>query len=866
MKKHTRHAPPRDRAVETARVLTPAELRWRCDPHPLGAAVRAAKADAEAPAGRRAPRLPVKVDELVGQERALAAIRTGLLQDGPGFNIFVCGYPGSGRESLVRAALREAFGDERRRDERAPKGRAAPRFEWAGFPEPRDRLYVADFDRPDRPRLVTLPRGRGKPFKREVDELILVLRNALVTAFEDDEFRDRRDHLKRTTDRRARRLFDDFSDRIRDEDLSIGQVGDGFATPELMLELRPVDGPGRRWLTRKQVEKRIARGDIERTRALARKLGRMSEVEEELETVAARAREIARKGSAALKRLDERTARLAALGPVRDLAERYPTQAVRVWTDQLIERIGERLHVFLERHPDDPVPDERDQGPPRWDQADGDRRDRPQGDSFAEYRANLVVDASARPAPPVIFEEVPTYSNLMGTLEAGDPQGPEHLRIRAGSLLAADGGVLVLDARELLQDNAAWRALKKALVRGRVEVQRFEPQSHQPAGPVRPSGVKIALKVVLVGDDESFHQLHDHDDDFRSVFKVKVEVDDSVPNGDESRLALATTLARLARRAELLPPDASALARLLEHAARLAGRRDRLAVRLGELLDVVREAEEHARRGGRARSIKAEHVHAALIARRARHDIAERKTQELLDEGVVLVDTSGSRTGQVNALAVYDTGDHVFARPSRVTASVSVGRAGVIDIEREAHLSGDTHHKGIQIMAGFLRGRWSQDRPLCLTASVCFEQSYSPIDGDSASVAEVVAILSALANVPLDQSWAVTGSLNQMGDVQAIGDVNEKVEGFYDACRARGLTGRQGVLVPASNLGDLMLRHDVLAAVEAGQFQVRATRTIDDVLAVLANVSPDDVHERVRLKLAALADAWRTYERGYPTS
>jgi predicted ATP-dependent protease len=284
-------------------------------------------------------------------------------------------------------------------------------------------------------------------------------------------------------------------------------------------------------------------------------------------------------------------------------------------------------------------------------------------------------------------------------------------------------------------------------------------------------------------------------------------------------------------------------------------------VKLGVLLDVLREAEERARRE-RAGRVKAEHVHEALLARKARHAIAERKTQELLDEGVVVVDTTGKRTAAVNALAIYDTGDHVFARPARVTASVSVGRAGVIDIEREAHLSGDTHHKGIQIMAGLLRARYAQERPLCLTASVCFEQSYSPIDGDSASVAEVVAILSALADVPLDQGWAVTGSLNQMGDMQAIGDVNEKVEGFFDACRARGLTGSQGVLIPASNEGDLMLRDDVVAAVARGEFHVRATRTIEDVLEVLAGMRPDAIHERAGAKLAKLAEAWRRYDRG----
>ncbi len=837
MKKRARHAPRQGQTDTGARILKRDELRWQCDPRPLQRALAAVRpSDEEEGPGRRATRIPVSLGELVGQERALDAIRMGLVQDAPGFNIFVAGIPGTGREALVRAAIDEAFSSRR-------KGRVA-KVGWANFPAPRDRLYVADFDRPDRPRLVTLHRGQGRKFKKDVDELILILRNALETAFEDEDLRQRRDALKRRTDRRARKFFDEFADRILDEGFTIGPTPDGFAAPDLRLELKGESG--RRWLTRKQVEKKIAEGVLARTRPLVRKLARMDEIARELEAVARKAREEARKGASALRRLDDKTARAAVLGPVTDLAQRYPTRAVRRYAHQLLERIGERLHVFLERHPDEPEPDERDRN-------ENERRDRRDGDAFAELRANLVVDASARPVPPVIFEEVPTYSNLMGTLEAGDPQGPEHLKIRAGSLLSADGGVLVLDARELLQDQAAWRALKKALLRNRVDVQRFEPQSHQPAGPVRPGGVNIALKVILVGDDEAFHQLHDHDDDFRAVFKVKVEVDDSIPNTEERRVALATTLARVAARTGLLPPDAPALARLLEHAARLQGRRDRLAVRPGELLDVLREAEEHARRAGSVK-IRAEHVHAALLARRARHDIAERKTQELLDEGVVLVDTTGSRVGQVNALAVYDTGDHVFARPSRVTASVAIGRAGVIDIEREAHLSGDTHHKGIQIMAGFLRGRYAQEKPLALTASVAFEQSYSPIDGDSASVAEA----------PLDQAWAVTGSLDQMGQVQAIGDANEKIEGFYDACRAKGLTGTQGVLVPASNLGDLMLREDVVAAVEQGRFHVRATRTIEDVLEALAGLPAAEIDRRVGEKLAALAEAWRRYERGAP--
>jgi ATP-dependent Lon protease len=826
-----------------ARELAPEELRWSCDEAPLEGVVsrfaREAKTAGRADGGgRRATRIPVSVAELVGQPRALEAILTGLAQDGPGFNIFVCGPSGSGRETLVRSAVAEAVA----------KGLLA----W--LPVPQDRVYVADFDRPERPRLVTLRRGQGKRFKKELDELILVLRNAIGTAFEDDEQRRQRDRRKDRTDRAARRLFQDLSEAVRDEGFAIGPIPDGFAAPELRVEVKLGAPPVRRFLTRRKLEARMADGSLPDTRPARKRLARMIALQATLEDTAARARAISRRGAAALKRQDERTCRAAALGPVLDLAERYPTPAVKKYCDQLLEAIGDRLHVFLERHPDEPEPDP-DRPPPE------NERPRPrEGDAFAELRANLVVDASDRPVPPVIFEEVPTYPNLMGSLEAGDPLGPEHLRIRAGSLLAADGGVLVLDARELLADLAAWRALKKALARGKVDVQRFDPTSHQPSGPVRPRAVPIAIKVIVTGDEDAFRHLYEQDDDFRAIFKVKVEVEDDVPLTKESTAALALTVLRLAHRAELLPVDAGALARLLEHAARQSGRRDRLAVRIGELLDVIREAEAVARRAGET-TVRAKHVTAALEARRSRHDLAERKTQELLDDGVVLVDTKGARTGQVNALAVYDTADHVFARPARVTAAISLGRAGVIDIEREAHLSGDTHHKGVQIMAGLLRSRYAQERPLCLTASVCFEQSYAPIDGDSASVAEVVAILSALADAPLDQGWAVTGSLNQKGDVQAIGDVNEKIEGFFDACRARGLTGHQGVLVPASNLGDLMLREDVVAAVAAGRFHVRATRVVDDVLVVLTGLEAREIQERVEAKLAALADAWRRYER-----
>jgi lon-related putative ATP-dependent protease len=823
-----------------------AHLRWTCPPADLERAVaqegRAAEAEAKAlakevpEAKERARRLErakldphprVEVDELVGQERAVQALRDGLATAAPGFHVYVAGPNGSGREALVRAVL------------------AAHR---PPLPRPKDRVFVANFQQPTRPRVLTLPRGKGRKLVRDLDQALAVLTRAIPAALSHEEHVARVERLRRRSEAAAGRLVDDLAAELRVEGLVVGPLAEGMATPELLVDV----GDGEP-LTVRQVEARLAKKRLKGVRAIRGRLRRHAAAREALELAVSAARAQLRAGATAIRRLEARVARDQAQGFLDDLAAAYPTAPVRRWLDALGEAIGERYERFLD-------------APGRDDEEEGGRRGL--AEPLAAFRARLFVDAKAHPTPPVIHEPNPTYANLLGGFDASDGPTPDHLRFRSGSLAQALGGVLVVDAGALLHDAKAWGALKRSVQSGWLELPR--PESGPGAG-LRPEPIRTALKVVAVGSDELYDHMVAYDPAFLDVFKVKAQLEEVVPRTKKTVHALGRALARGARRSGLAAPDAAALARCVERSARRAGRKDRLRLVLGEQLDLLAEADRLRAEAGSKR-IGVDHVDAALARRKARHDLGERETQEQLDDRVVLVDVDGARAGVVNALVVYDETVVAYSRPSRVTAAVGVGRAGVLDIEREANFSGDSHRKGVAIVAGLLRERFAQDKPLCLTATVCFEQSYSSIDGDSASLAETLAILSALADAPLDQGWGVTGSINQKGEVQAIGDVNAKVEGFFAACQARGLTGKQGVVIPEANRRDLMLRAEVVAAAERGRFHVVCVRTVEEALGLLtglpagARKAPGEpftegsVFARADARLSAYAQA----ARGYP--
>jgi ATP-dependent Lon protease len=465
---------------------------------------------------------------------------------------------------------------------------------------------------------------------------------------------------------------------------------------------------------------------------------------------------------------------------------------------------------------------------------------------WLEYRVNVVADNSRTRGAPVVVEISPTYKNLFGTIEHDvnlfGRVSTDFTRIKPGSLLRANGGYLLFDLEDALTEPLVWRQLKRALKSSQLLTDVYEPFALLATTALKPEPIPIDTKVVVVGSTEIYYLLQFLDDDFRELFKVRADFGPEAPRDAQGHQAYARFVARLARAEKLPPFDASAVVEVIRFGAREAGHRDKVSVELGAVADVVREAGHWARLAGAA-TVGAAHVRQALAERVYRSDRIAAKVRELIEEGTLRISIDGSRVGQVNGLSVWDLGDYRFGRPSRVTASVGVGREGLVNIERESDLSGSTHDKGVLILEGYLRNRYARAHPLALSASLTFEQSYGWIEGDSASSAELYCLLSALANVPLRQDIAVTGSVNQHGEVQAVGGVNEKVEGFFDVCRARGLTGTQGVCIPRSNVRHLVLRYDVLDAIREGKFHVWAVDTIDEGIELLTGTPPGDVDQ-----------------------
>jgi lon-related putative ATP-dependent protease len=493
----------------------------------------------------------------------------------------------------------------------------------------------------------------------------------------------------------------------------------------------------------------------------------------------------------------------------------------------------------------------------------------PKGSAFfRRYQVNLLVDHSASQGAPVIYEDNPTYENLIGHVEYVAQMGAlstDFGLIRAGALHQANGGYLILDALRVLTHPYAWEGLKRALSSGKIRIESLgQALSLLSTVSLEPEAIPLNVKVVLLGERPFYYLLSQYDSEFNELFKVEVDFEDQADRSLENNLLYARLISSLARREKLLPFDRSAVARLIEQSARISGDAQKLSVHSRTLCDLLREADYWAREAERG-VVAASDVERTVEAQMHRGDRVSERLREQVLHGVILIDTGGAKPGQVNGLSVLHVGQFAIGHPSRITARVRLGRGEVVDIEREVELSGPIHSKGVLILAGFLGARYAADRPLSLSASLVFEQSYSGVEGDSASSAELYALLSALADAPIKQSLAVTGSVNQLGQVQAVGGVNEKIEGFFDLCKARGLTGEQGFLIPASNVQHLMLKRDVVEAVEAGKFHVYPIATIDQGIEILTGVEAGErdatgsfpegsINHRVERRLIELAE------------
>ncbi len=751
-------------------------------------------------------------DELLGQQRALDAVRLAIGIEAPGYNVFVSGMRSrQERESVLRLLQEKA----------------------ATMPTPGDWVYVNNFKSPEEPAAIYLEAGQGRELQARMKELVNFVLEQLPKAFRREDFDQERTALRDKYNKRGQELFANLETHARERGFAIQSTQGGVVFIPLIDGKMPESPEALNAAM-------TAKPEPERER-LAKA---QSELQDELGNLMMRQQEMMRELVDDIRAIERSFAARLITPSVIEIKQHFNNPAVADYLDDVAEHMLSHLERFREAQageqpgvPQRPAPDD-----------DGAR--------WFEYQVNLMVDNSETHGAPVVSEDAPTYRNLFGTIERWiDPlgrSGTNFMRIIGGSFLKAHGGFLILDLEDAVVEPGVWKTLKRSLKSGRMTPETFEPFPFFSVSGLKPQPIEIRNKVVGLGGAYLYNMLYFYDPEFSELFKVKAEMR---PVVDADRAAAASYAARvgaLARREHLGEFDASALRRIVEFGMRIAGERTRISASLEPIDDLARESSYFARgagavQAGTARTgatlVTAEHVERALTERVLRLNWIEEEIRRLIARGTLVVQIEGSIVGQINGLAVLDVGGYSFGRPSRVTATVALGQAGVINIEREARLSGSTHDKGIMILGGFLRARFAQSHPIAMTASICFEQSYSGIDGDSASSTELYALLSALSGVAIRQNFAVTGSVDQHGTVQAIGGVNEKVEGFYRVCKAVGLTGTQGVMVPRVNLVNLMLDPETLAAINRGTFHIFPVDTIDQGIELLTGVRAGSVDE-----------------------
>ncbi len=761
--------------------------------------------------------------EPIGQTRALEALRFGVGVRRDGYNIVAIGPIEAGKWTLVRELLEQVSAQQA---------------------VPRDVCYVHDFRNPQTPMPLLLPPGRAVRFRKDVAHLVEELRAALPAAFESEEFRSRKAKLEDELKSRQEKKLLELKRHAEERDVGLVRTPMGFMVAPMM---------GGEVISPEVFEK----FPEERRQAIEASMEAIkAEMSEALEDVPRLEREVRRR----MRELVRQVASLAVRHLVEELTKEYADlPEVQEYLALLQGDVLENVDDFLK--PSE-APSAGPAEPALLDLGPGQGLVR-----LRRYQVNVLVDHSASKGAPVIFEDHPSYANLVGRIEHISQFGAlltDFNLIKPGSLHRANGGYLALDARQLLREPHAWEGLKRALLSRELRIESLaQALSLATTTSLEPGAIPLDVKVVLLADRHLYYLLEQFEPDLARLFKVVADFEDRVERSEETVNLFARLVGTIAAKEQLRDLDPSGVARVVERCARLAERADKLSTHRGELTDMLREADYCAGSRGSA-LITGDDVERSVAALNRREGRIRERLLEETAAGTYLIDTTGSRVGQVNGLAVLAVGRSVFGRPARITARVRLGQGEVVDVEREVALGGPTHAKGVLILSAFLGARYGADQPLSLHATLVFEQSYGLVDGDSASTAELCALLSALAEVPLRQSMAITGSVNQHGEVQAIGGVNEKIEGFFDLCAARGLTGEQGVIIPAANVAHLMLRRDVVEGAAAGRFSVWPVHHVDEAIGLLTGIEvgartasgrfPDgSLHQRVETRLQVLA-------------
>jgi predicted ATP-dependent protease len=738
--------------------------------------------------------------DFIGQDRAIRAIQFGLGLNKPGFNIFVTGLSGTGKTSIIKAFLKKIA------EERGPIE--------ADSRSPEDWCYVYNFADADRPQIISMRRGWGRILKNDMEQLILYLQREGRRVFESDEFARNRQALVEELQKKQQGMMEPLMTEANETGFTLRMTPSGMALLPIK-EGKPMQEAD--YLALSVEEKK----QLEDKRA---------EIEKRVEETLREGKKAEREVNERLEELEKQAGEYLVRIPLAELREKYRDHAKLLrYFDGLRDHILKNLQRFKAA-----------EAAPATAQLLPVQMAEPATDPFLPYRINVLVDNSDTQGPPIIVETNPSYHNLFGVVEKKPVIGgyvTDFTLIKAGSMSKANGGYIVLYDRDVLANAGVWEALLRVIKNRELRIE--EPAAFfgwAPPQGLRPEPIPTDTKVIIIGDPHLYRVLAAGDPDFREAFKVKADFDSQVDRSQQNIIAFACFISDYCNREGLRHFDNTGVARVIEECSRMVENQEKLSTRFSDIVDLLIESDYWARQD-KAELISAKHVEQAVVEKTFRLNLIEKRLQELITDGTILVDVEGTELGQINGLAVYQVGDFSFGKPSRITAKTFMGRGGVVNIEREAKLSGKSHDKGVLILSGYLGSKYAQEKPLSLSASICFEQSYDGVDGDSASSTELYAILSSLAGVPLKQNIAVTGSVNQNGEIQAIGGINRKIEGFYDVCRAKGLTGDQGVLMPTSNLRNLMLRADVIKAVEEKEFHVYAVQSIDEGIEVLTDVA-----------------------------
>ncbi|MFZ1292517.1 MAG: ATP-binding protein [Melioribacteraceae bacterium] len=735
------------------------------------------------------------IEGIVGQTRAIKALKIGIDIEGPGYNIFITGLSGTGKQTSIKKILKEFL----------PKKNI----------KLNDYVYVNNFRDSDHPSLLIFPAGQGRMFKNDMKNSIKLLHENIPQILEREPFLSERKKLATEYGKSQQSLVSNFEKKLKKDNLTLGQIKvEEVSRPEIfaVIENQPVyiqqlD----EFVHTKKISEKDAKQIVKKYTAH----------QDELYSVFKESLKLTQNFQTQLSELESNAVKNLISATFDELREKYKSKKAKKYFDKVTENILEDLDIF--------------KIPPHHKN----KEQVENAENLLAYQVNLILDNSNVREIPVVIETSPTYNNLFGAIEkVNDGSGvwqSDFTNIKSGSILRANGGYLVINAIDAIQEPGVWKTLKRVLLYGKLEIQDLSSVYQITSSTLNPEPIEINCKVIMIGNNYSYSLLSNYEDDFNKIFKIKAEFDYEMNRTESALMEYAKVVKKLVMQEKLLEFDKSAIGKIIEYGARYAGDQTKLTTRFAYIADLSREANFWAKDEGE-KIVTSIHVQKAYDSSVERHAMYDSKMKEMIDQKTIMIDTDGTRVGQINGLAVYGGSYFSFGKPTRITASVGLGNGNIINVERESGLSGSTHNKGVLIITGYFREKFGKRLPLSFTASLVFEQGYGMIDGDSASVTEVCALLSSIAEIPIRQNFAITGSINQKGDIQPIGGVNEKIEGFFDVCKSRGFDKTHGVIIPHQNVKDLMLKDEIIGEVRNKNFSIYSIQTVDEAIELLSGI------------------------------